>query len=426
MRSFPFLFFLFLLGSVTNAQRINIPLGGNSFLTDGGKGGEKLDSNGWKNWSDPNAAWSVFIRVNRSGTVRAFWKIELAQGSSTLECRIGGQKDSIKCRPGKVEYSSRYFTINDTGYIRIEMRGLGKIGSSYGIVRSLELEGSCIDAEIAYVKDNVGNYFYWGRRGPSVHINYDLSAVRDDIEWFYSEITVPKDNDVIGSYFMANGFGEGYFGMQVNSPTERRMLFSVWSPFTTDDPSKVPDDKKIRLVSKGENVHTGEFGNEGSGGQSYLVYPWKAEHTYSFLLRAQPLAGDYTRFTAWFCEKGEKEWHLMAIFERPATHTYLKRLHSFLENFIPETGHIKRMAWYHDQWVKTSKGDWLPLTRMQFSADATARKGYRMDYRGGAGEQGFFLQNDGFFSSYTPIRTSFENKKQSKPPVLDTIRIMRH
>jgi hypothetical protein len=36
-----------------------------------------------------------------------------------------------------------------------------------------------------------------------------------DIEWFYSELKVPEASDVIGSYFMANGFSEGYFGIQV-------------------------------------------------------------------------------------------------------------------------------------------------------------------------------------------------------------------
>ena len=45
-----------------------------------------------------------------------------------------------------------------------------------------------------------------------------LKKIRfQDIEWFYSELTVPEGNDVIGSYFMANGFSEGYFGIQVNS-----------------------------------------------------------------------------------------------------------------------------------------------------------------------------------------------------------------
>ena len=72
---------------------------------------------------------------------------------------------------------------------------------------------------------------------------------------------------------------EGYFGIQVNSATERRILFSVWSPFSTDNPKEIPDDKKIKLLRKGKDVHTGEFGNEGSGGQSYLRYQWKTGTT---------------------------------------------------------------------------------------------------------------------------------------------------
>ena len=52
-------------------------------------------------------------------------------------------------------------------------------------------------------------------------------------------MTIPKNNDVVGSYFMANGFAEGYFGIQVNSETERRILFSVWSPYKTDDPNSI-------------------------------------------------------------------------------------------------------------------------------------------------------------------------------------------
>ena len=87
---------------------------------------------------------------------------------------------------------------------------------------------------------------------------------------------------------MANGFSEGYFGMQVNSSTERRILFSVWSPFNTDNPKDIPAEQRIRMLAKGPDVHVGEFGNEGSGGQSYLVYPWKAGTVCRFLTRVQP------------------------------------------------------------------------------------------------------------------------------------------
>jgi len=76
---------------------------------------------------------------------------------------------------------------------------------------------------------------------------------------------VPAGQDINGSFFMANGFSAGYFGMQVNSPTEKRVLFSIWSPFSTNDPALVPDKDKVHLLRKGENTITQVFGGEGSG-----------------------------------------------------------------------------------------------------------------------------------------------------------------
>ena len=74
---------------------------------------------------------------------------------------------------------------------------------------------------------------------------------------------MPAGGDVIGSYFMADGFAHGYFGMQVNSEKERRILFSVWSPYNTQNPDEIPQDQRIELLKKGDGVHTGKFGNEG-------------------------------------------------------------------------------------------------------------------------------------------------------------------
>jgi hypothetical protein len=73
-------------------------------------------------------------------------------------------------------------------------------------------------------------------RFPSLGIRFEPNlsrVVRGLVLAVNCEITVPVGQDPIGSYFMANGFGEGYFGFQVNSKTERRVLFSVWSPFRT-------------------------------------------------------------------------------------------------------------------------------------------------------------------------------------------------
>jgi len=92
---------------------------------------------------------------------------------------------------------------------------------------------------------------HWGRRGPSGSLwHVGISGV-EKIDYFYSELTVPAGMDTVGSYFMAAGYNKGYFGMQVNSETERRILFSVWSPFVTDDPNEIPEDQRIKKMRAG-------------------------------------------------------------------------------------------------------------------------------------------------------------------------------
>jgi hypothetical protein len=139
---------------------------------------------------------------------------------------------------------------------------------------------------------------------------------------------------------MANGFGEGYCGMQVNSAKERRILFSVWSPFHTNDPKAIPEGERITLLAKGKAVQAQAFGGEGSGGQSYLIYPWKAGTVYRFLLHGEPAGDGTTVYTAYFYPPEEGKWLLLASFKRPKTDTYLTRWHSFLENFSPDMGAV--------------------------------------------------------------------------------------
>jgi hypothetical protein len=219
---------------------------------------------------------------------------------------------------------------------------------------------------------------------------------------------------------MSNGFGEGYFGMQVNSATERRILFSIWSPFTTNDPNSIPPSDRVALLKKGVGVTTGEFGNEGSGGQSYLKFNWRAGTTYKFLVRGLPSGLDNsTTYTAYFLAPEDGSWKLIASFKRPKTSTYLKGLYSFLENFNTETGNVKRMALYSNQWVRDNLGNWMQLTKATFTIDDTGRKNYRKDYAGGLMNGMFFLQMGGFFNEFVSPDQSFTRPLSSQQLNLD-------
>jgi hypothetical protein len=246
------------------------------------------------------------------------------------------------------------------------------------------------------------------------------SARRDwGIRWFCNEIEVPAGNDVVGSSYMANGFGEDYFSIQVNSETERRILFSVWSPYVTDNPNDIPEDEKIKLLKKGDGVKTGEFGNEGSGGQSYRVYDWKAGNKYRFLLGAKPTTNNSTDYTAYFYAPEIGKWELIASFRRPKTSLYVTRPHLFLDYFMTVMGQFTRKATYKNQWLKNTDGKWFEITEAKFTADDTARKNSRLDYAGGSEGLHFFLKNCGFFSDRTTIDSFFKRTELGVEPDID-------
>lgn len=399
------------------AWNVAIPTGGNSWVVNQiERNQDMITDDGIRNWNDPNSRIQTFFRVERTGVLSLALRGRAAGGATTVKCSFEGESKEIVLSNTQTEtIPIGDFRIDQPGYYALELEGMTKTGANFAEVEAVLLGGPASRGEVHFVRDE----FYWGRRGPSCHLWYEPPAVATDVAWFYSEITVPAGQDVLGSYFMANGFGEGYFGFQVNSPTERRVLFSVWSPYQTDNPNEIPEEYKIKLLKKGPDVYTGEFGNEGSGGQSYLRYNWRAGTTYGFLLKGEPAGNGATDYTAWFYPPEAGQWLLIAGWRRPKTDTYLTGLYSFLENFLTETGATTRRARYGNQWIYDTAGRWHELTRIRFTADATARKGNRLDYTGGLENGQFFLKNCGFFSERTAIDTEFERPAAGVPPRID-------
>jgi len=396
-------------------ETITIPIGGNGWVNENATA--KIKNDGIINWSAASDVITIYFRTEAAGTAEFALKLSVPEGKSKISLTAEGTtlvKEVENLGSAVVKIGN--INIKNPGYIKVELKGLSKTGGVFAEVSDLLVSGTDLLKGAAYVKNNEGNYFYWGHRGPSVHLGYKIpAAAENNTEWFYNEIQVPTGEDKQGTYFMSNGFSGGYFGMQVNSPTERRVLFSIWSPFTTDDPKSIPDSMKVVLLKKGNTTKTGEFGNEGSGGQSYMLYPWKAGKSYAFLIRAQPNADKKsTIYTAYFKDIEKGNWQLVASFERPKSGEYLKGLHSFLENFNPSTGDQSRKANYKNQWAVDSEGNWYEVTAATFTADNTARENYRKDYAGGTEGTSFFLKNCGFFNDFTPIRTSLQRKASGK------------
>lgn len=400
-----------------NKKTDTIPMAGNAFTT---AGSQNIVSwqDGIIGWSDDQTEVSAYFYLSESVRIQIGVRGRSAE-KSRIEIELNGMKRDIEIRSDEqMTVMAGEFEINHPGYNRAILRGVEREGSEFAQISDLVVV-SPVNIQLRYVRDNENNRYYWGRRGPSVHLSFGEVPKNEDIDWFYSEVTVPEGYDPVGSYFMANGFGEGYFGIQVNSDEERRILFSVWSPYQTDNPDEIPEDQRIKVLDSGEDVVTGEFGNEGSGGQSYRVYHWKAGQTYRFLNSVQPDGEGNTIYTAYFYSPEISEWRLIARFLRPQTDTWYTRPHSFLENFSFENGYKERKAFYHNQWVRSAGGHWFELDQATFTGDDIAQTGYRTDFSGGAEYGRFFLKNGGFFNGETELNSYFTRTEQATPPDID-------
>jgi hypothetical protein len=219
------------------------------------------------------------------------------------------------------------------------------------------------------------------------------------------------------TYYMACGWHRGYFGMQINSPTERRIIFSVWdSGGEAMDRDKVNEDDRVSLVAKGEDVYSGGFGNEGTGGHSHLKFKWKTGERQRFLVTAEPVDATHTIYAGYYFRPDTGSWMLISSWKAPKEGGYLRGLYSFSENFSGQNGHLARKALYGNQWIRLADGAWVELTTARFSHDATGKTD-RLDRFMGVEAGQFFLSHGGFIPGYTESGTRMERAPSGGSPV---------
>lgn len=387
---------------------VRVPLAGNAYLIEKSVGSGKISAGGISNWTSPDAVFAIYVRFKSAVSFDAAIKTRAQTSSAVVSLSALGVTCEAELEEGYREAMFGSFSTEKGGYVKFELRGVSKTGETFASPSELLLYGITEDDVDAYVPTTQKNNFYWTRRGPSVHCGYDISEF-GDVEWFYNEVVVPKGSDHVGLYAMAIGFNGGYFGIQVNSKSERKILFSIWSPYVTDHPEEIPEEDRVICLGRHENTHIGEFGGEGSGGQSYMKYRWKAGVAYKFLMRVKPAENNRTEFTAYFFFPETGKFERIASFSRPKTQSYLQGPHSFLENFHDTKGFLARTAYYGNQWARTANGEWKAPSTVRFTADATARNGWRKDFDGGVLEDGrFFLRHCGFIDETQEIGKTFQ------------------
>jgi len=222
----------------------------------------------------------------------------------------------------------------------------------------------------------------------SVHLAYSQLK---DADWAYMEVTATASSP--GTYFCALGYAKGYFGMQELSNGKKVIIFSVWEPNHGQVAKNVPEDKRAKLLEKGEGVRTARFSNEGTGGKSFYDYDWKVGETIKFAVNATPIGKEATVFTGYFYNNQTKAWQKMTKFRTITKGIRLNGGYSFIEDFRRnyKSAKVARTANYTNGWAKLNGKGWTSITQAKFTGDRTPST----NIDAGAIKQGFFLATGG-------------------------------
>ncbi len=374
----------------------------------------RISKEGLINWDDKKIFTRTFFYPQQPGEIQVSLMVRTTDGNAKLQVQLDSTGKSYEINVNKssdfVTVPVGTFSIPEARYHYIQINGISKTGSHFPDIESVIISGPAAK-DLEY---NLSEY----KGAPSTHLWYQYPK-DSTIAWFYNEVTIPVGVNSPNAYYMTNGFSGGYSGIQLNSATERRFIFSVWSNYSTNDPKEIPADYAITLIKKGTDVFTGEFGNEGSGGHSHLVFPWKQGITYKILIGAKP-KGDHTIYSCYYFAPENGKWELMAIWDKTKTDGKLfSGLYSFVENF-GDNGNDFFKADYGNQWICTPSGTWIELTKCFLTTTASPQKHQRYDYGAGVENNQFYMFTGGFkeMNNLAP-HTMIERKPNGVHPDID-------
>ncbi len=362
------------------------------------------EDRGVTGWRDSETAITWYGQINHAGELHAEVEFSLDE-SAEFELTVNGETRKASVHGSEsdsviADFGS--FSIKEPGYQSFKLRS----DQPRGTIKALLLEGPATKQAHFNLKPR--------RNAASVHLAYPIPK-ETEVSAFYCEMTGLEDP--LWTYYMACGWHRGYFGMQVNSPTERRIIFSVWdSGNEAIDRDKVAQENRVTLVAKGDGVYSGDFGNEGTGGHSHLKYWWKTGAKQRFLVTAEPVSDTHTIFAGYYFHPDSRQWMLISSWKAPKEGKYLRGLYSFSENFAGRNGHVLRKATYENQWIRTAEGEWQELTKTTFSHDKTGRAD-RLDRFMGLTDTGaFFLSHGGFVKGFTKFGEPFTRPPSGRSP----------
>lgn len=355
------------------------------------------------NWRDKNKS-VVWYLYQKAGSYELSFNHIVDQGKELqFELKVSASYADSKLKPiskkltfkGTGNADSLFAAkveVPETGYFRYELKPISDPQSAIKI-QNLTFKSLKAGGQV-----NHTDY----QSSPSVHLSFSSTdSTTKAYNWIYEEILVPEGGDPLATYYMSLGFFRGYMGIQTNSETERRVLFSVWDSKDAEHDKSITQHDYVSLVDKGEATTVNSFGGEGTGGQSYVkTANWQTGKSVQFLMNISRQPNNSVILSAWYKLEGQ-DWQYVATWRAPKEQRLFDGFYSFIENYGYTNGQIRREAYYYNAWGREdATGNWINFNKVRFS-NTDGKEGQRVDFEQGVSPKypdRFYMASGG----YTP------------------------
>ena len=147
-----------------------IPLGGNAYTTSGVTN-LIIDSNGSQAWINTEIELTVYVYSSKELDCNLIFPIETNQNSIIYNASLNKDLFEVEVLPNKSEIDLGIHTLKK-GYNIITLKGL-ETADVFPKLTNLNIYSNEL-LNLNYVKENSSSRFYWGRRGPSIHLRYEF------------------------------------------------------------------------------------------------------------------------------------------------------------------------------------------------------------------------------------------------------------
>jgi hypothetical protein len=158
---------------------------------------------------------------------------------------------------------------------------------------------------------------------------------------------------------------------QLDSSTNKIVIFSVWDPTRGDDANKVPLEQRVQVLYQDASTKVSRFGGEGTGGKCIWPYVWQTNETCRFVVHAV-VDRDRTSYAGWFFDGHAHEWRHLVTFSTRTSGRHLRGPYSFVEDFRRDGKSVNetRRARFGNGWLRGVDGKWVSLNQATFTASS--------------------------------------------------------